>query len=180
MKPFILPTIITLLFSSVGYCEKVDSINYENEFNHLIDGMYEVESWFDGKKTLVPPIVSGRWVFYMGKIMSTIHNRSDSSNIKSSVRWGYGFFKDNTFNYTYPESINIKGSNIHSRINDIPLFSGLRKFKVKKIKDGFLMTANNATQTWIISEYGMVYTDKKWGDKKIFVQRKWKRITPLN
>ena len=42
------------------------------------------------------------------------------------------------------------------------------------------MTANNATQTWEISENGMVYTDEKWGDEEIFVQRKWKRITPLN
>ena len=25
--------------------------------------------------------------------MSTIHNRIDSNNVKSSVRWGYGFFK---------------------------------------------------------------------------------------
>ena len=79
--------------------------------------------------------------------MSTIHNRIDSNNVKSSVRWGYGFFKDNTFNYSYPESINIKGTNSHSRVNDIPLFSGLRKFKVKT-KNGFLMTANNATQKW--------------------------------
>ena len=173
-------TTISLLFSSFGYCEKVDFIDYEKEFNHLINGMYEVESWFDGKKTHFPPFVSGRWVFYKGKIMSTIHNRIDSSNIKSSVRWGYGFFTDNTFNYSYPESINIKGTNTHSIINDIPLFSGLRKFKAKKIKNGFLMTANNATQTWEISENGMVYTDEKWGDEEIFVQRKWKRITPLN
>ena len=42
------------------------------------------------------------------------------------------------------------------------------------------MTANNATQTWEITENGMVYTDEKWGDEEIFVQRKWKRITPLN
>ena len=80
--------------------------------------------------------------------MSTIHNRIDSNNVKSSVRWGYGFFKDNTFNYSYLQSINIKGTNSHSRVNDIPLFSGLRKFKVKKTKNGFLMTANNATQKW--------------------------------
>ena len=176
----LLTTLITLLFSSVGYSEKVDSVDYAKEFNNLIDGMYEVESWFDGKKTHTPPFVSGRWVFYKGKIMSTIHNRIDSNNVKSSVRWGYGFFEDNTFNYSYPESINIKGTNSHSRINDIPLFSGLRKFKVKKTKNGFLMTANNATQTWEITENGMVYTDEKWGDEEIFVQRKWKRITPLN
>ena len=28
------------------------------------------------------------------------------------------------------------------------------------------MTANNATQTWEITENGMVYTDEKWGMKK--------------
>lgn len=180
MKTLTLLTTISILFSSVGYCEKVDFIDFEKEFNHLIDGMYEVESWFDGNKTHFPPFVSGRWVFYKGKIMSIIHNRIDSDNIKSSIRWGYGFFKDNTFNYSYAESINIKGTNGHSRINDIPLFSGLRKFQVKKIKNGFLMKANNETQTWEITENGMQYTDEKWGDEKIFVQRKWKRITPLN
>ena len=47
--------IITLVFSSVGYSEKVDSVDYAKEFNNLIDGMYEVESWFDGKKTHTPP-----------------------------------------------------------------------------------------------------------------------------
>ena len=176
MKTLTLLTTISILFSSVGYCEKVDSIDFEKEFNHLIDGMYEVESWFDGNKTHFPPFVSGRWVFYMGKIMSIIHNRIDSDNIKSSIRWGYGFIKDNTFNYSYAESINIKGTYGHSRINDIPLFSGSRKFKVKKIKNGFLMKANNETQTWEITENGMQYTDEKWGDEKIFVQRKWKRI----
>ena len=96
MKTLTLLTTISILFSSVGYCEKVDSIDFEKEFNHLIDGMYEVESWFDGNKTHFPPFVSGRWVFYKGKIMSIIHNRIDSDNIKSSIRWGYGFFKDNT------------------------------------------------------------------------------------
>ena len=97
MKTLTLLTTISILFSSVGYCEKVDSIDFEKEFNHLIDGMYEVESWFDGNKTHFPPFVSGRWVFYKGKIMSIIHNRVDSNNIKSSIRWGHGFFKDNTF-----------------------------------------------------------------------------------
>ena len=50
MKTLTLLTTISILFSSVGYCEKVDSIDFEKEFNHLIDGMYEVESWFDGNK----------------------------------------------------------------------------------------------------------------------------------
>ena len=43
----------TLLISSVGYSEKVDSEDYAKEFNNLIDGMYEVESWFDGKKLIL-------------------------------------------------------------------------------------------------------------------------------
>ena len=44
--------------------------------------MYEVESWFDGKKTHTPPFVSGSLeYFYKGKIMSTIHNRIDSNNV---------------------------------------------------------------------------------------------------
>ena len=51
MKLLTLITIlITLSFSSTGYSEKIDSVDYEKEFNDLIDGMYEVESWFDGKK----------------------------------------------------------------------------------------------------------------------------------
>ena len=79
------------------------------------------------KKTHTPPFVSGRWVFYKGKIMSTIHNRIDSNNVKSSVRWGYGFFKDNTFNYSYPESINIKGTNSYSLRHSII-------FRIKKIQ----------------------------------------------
>ena len=79
---------------------------------------------------------------------------------------GLWIFQNNTFNYSYPESINIKGTNSYSLINAIPLFSGLRKFKVRKTKNGFLMTANNATQTWEITENGMVYTDEKW-DKEM-------------
>ena len=49
----LLTTLITLLFSSVGYSERVDSVDYAKEFNNLIDGMYEVESWFDGKKLIL-------------------------------------------------------------------------------------------------------------------------------
>ena len=47
----LLKILITLLISSVGYSEKVDSVDYAKEFNNLIDGMYEVESWFDGKNS---------------------------------------------------------------------------------------------------------------------------------
>ena len=48
----LLTTLITFLFSSVGYSEKDESIDYTKEFNKLIDGMYEVEAWFDRKKII--------------------------------------------------------------------------------------------------------------------------------
>ena len=43
------------------------------------------------------------------------------------------------------------------------------------------ISAFNVYRLWVrIIESGMVYTDEKWGDEEIFVQRKWKRITPIN
>ena len=53
MKLKILLTTSIILFSSFGYSRKVDSVDYLKEFNNLIDGMYEVESWFDGKKLIL-------------------------------------------------------------------------------------------------------------------------------
>ena len=39
---------------------------------------------------------------------------------------------------------------------------------------------NISFQTLEISANRMVYTDEKWGDVEIYLQRKWKRITYLN
>ena len=53
---------------------------------NIINGVYEVVSWFDGKKLHKYPTVSGRWTFYEGQVISIIHNRINPGNHKSSVR----------------------------------------------------------------------------------------------
>ena len=66
---------------------------------NIINGVYEVESWFDGKKLYKYPNVSGRWTFYEGQVISIIHNRINPDNYKSSVRWGKGLVKNKKFKY---------------------------------------------------------------------------------
>ena len=64
--------------------------NIDKKIYNIINGVYEVVSWFDGKKLHNYPTVSGRWTFYEGQIISIIHNRINPDNNKSSVRWGKG------------------------------------------------------------------------------------------
>jgi len=40
------------------------------------------------------------------------------------------------------------------------------------------MRSESGKQTWEVTKEGMVYTDTAWGEDKVFVQRKWKRIAP--
>ena len=62
----------------------------DQEIFSVLNGMYANESWFDGNSLHIPPAVSGRWVFYEGKIMSSIHNLAKKNNYKSSFKWGHG------------------------------------------------------------------------------------------
>ncbi|GIS24088.1 MAG: hypothetical protein CM15mP124_5680 [Alphaproteobacteria bacterium] len=73
-------------------------------------------------------MVSGRWTFYEGQVISIIHNRINPDNYKSSVRWGKGEVKDKKFKYTYTESLNIKGNEKFSTFNTKLLFEGNEKF----------------------------------------------------
>ncbi len=152
--------------------------NKDKEILSLLNGMYEVISWFDGKSLHEPPAVSGRWVFYDGKIMSSIHNRVNENNPKSSFKWGHGSVVDGMFRYTYTETLNVKGTESSATTNRTLPWSGMRTFNVRIRNDKIEMASLDGKQTWEITEYGMVYTDPEWSDDKIFVQRIWKRVTP--
>ena len=151
--------------------------NVDKEIIKIINGMYELESWFDGDNLHKPPKVAGRWSYFDGQVISIIHNRVDNNNYKSVVRWGNGSVKDKTFRYTYIENLNINGTHKSSSFNtDLP-FKNMRSFRVILKNKEIKMVSENKNQVWIINEKGMVYNDKEWGENKIFVERKWKRIT---
>ena len=105
--------------------------------------------------------------------------RINPDNHKSSVRWGKGEVKDKKFKYTYTESLNIKGNEKFSTFNTKLLFEGMRSFDVDLNNNEIKMVSENKNQVWTINEKGMVYNDKEWGEDKIFVERKWKRLTPI-
>ena len=146
---------------------------------NIINGVYEVVSWFDGKNLYKYPEVSGRWTFFQGEVISIIHNRINPEKHKSSVRWGKGEVKDKKFKYTYTESLNMKGNEKFSTFNTKLLFEGMRSFDVFLNNNEIKMVSENKNQVWTINEKGMVYNDKEWGEDKIFVERKWERLTPI-
>ena len=55
----------------------------------------------------------------------------------------------------------------------------MRIFDVVLNNNEIKMVSKNNNQVWIINEKGMIYNDKEWGVDKIFVERKWKRITSI-
>tara|TARA_B100001248_G_scaffold231700_1_gene192258 strand:- start:193 stop:363 length:171 start_codon:yes stop_codon:yes gene_type:complete len=55
----------------------------------------------------------------------------------------------------------------------------MRSFDVDLNNNEIKMVSENKNQVWTINEKGMVYNDKEWGEDKIFVERKWKRLTPI-
>ena len=55
----------------------------------------------------------------------------------------------------------------------------MRSFDVDLNNNEIKMVSKNNNQVWIINEKGMIYNDKEWGEDKIFVERKWKRITSI-
>ena len=55
----------------------------------------------------------------------------------------------------------------------------MRIFDVVLNNNEIKMVSKNNNQVWIINEKGMIYNDKEWGEDKIFVERKWKRITSI-
>ena len=65
----LLKILITLLFSSVGYSEKVDSVDYAKNLTIELMECMKLSHGLMEKNTY-STIVSGRWVFYKGKIMS--------------------------------------------------------------------------------------------------------------
>ena len=113
---------------------------------NIINGVYEVVSWFDGKKLHKYPTVSGRWTFYEGQVISIIHNRINPDNYKSSVRWWKGEVKDKKFKYTYTESLNIKGNEKFSTFNTKLLFEGMRNFDVFLNNNEIKMVSENKNQ----------------------------------
>ena len=170
---------LSFLFIFSQYFSTFANDIIDKKIFNIINGVYEVKSWFDGKKLYKYPEVSGRWTFYEGQVISIIHNRINPENHKSSVRWGKGEVKDKKFKYTYTESLNIKGNEKFSTFNAKLLFEGMRSFDVFLNNNEIKMVSKNKNQIWIINEKGMVYNDKEWGEDKIFVERKWKRLTPI-
>ena len=171
--------LIFLLFSLLpSLCLGSDK-EHKEKILRLLNGMYEVVSWYDGKTIHRPPDVAGRWAFFDGKIMSIIHNRINKENRKSSIKWGHAFISNSEFQYTYTETLNIKGSENSSIINHLIPWTGMRTFKLRLHDDILYMTSNSGKQNWEISKSGIIYTDNAWGDENIFVKRAWKRITPL-
>ncbi len=153
--------------------------NVDKEILKIINGMYELESWFDGDKTHKSPEVTGRWTFFDGQVISIIHNRVNPNNYESVVRWGIGDVKEKTFRYTYTDVLNIKGTEKSSSFNTNLPFKNIRSFKVVYKDNEIKMTSENKNQVWTFNEKEMIYNDKNWGENKTFVERKWKRITPI-
>ena len=61
--------LIFLLFSLLpSLCLGSDK-EHKEKILRLLNGMYEVVSWYDGKTIHRPPDVAGRWAFFDGKIM---------------------------------------------------------------------------------------------------------------
>ena len=174
MEKILFLCLIIFSFSCFG-----EERSNDHKILSLLNGMYEVVSWFDGKTLHEPPTVSGRWVFYDGKIISSIHNRTNENKNKSSFKWGHGSVVDGMFRYTYTETLNVKGIDKFAKMNRNLPWSGMRTFKVTLRNNEIEMTSLNGKQTWKITKDGMVYTDPEWSDDKIFVERRWKRITPL-
>ena len=144
----------------------------------LINGMYELVSWYDGKTLHKDPDISGRWVFMDGNIMKIYHNRTNPKNHESSIGWGNGIVSDGKFKYAYHESLRVKGAKNNLTRSHGPLWDGMRVFKVQLKEGGMVMRSESGKQTWEVTKEGMVYTDTAWGEDKVFVQRKWKRIAP--
>ena len=92
---------------------------------------------------------------------------------------GKGRVKDKKFRYTYTENLNIKGNEKFSTFNIKLPFEKMRNFDVFLNNNEIKMVSENKNQVWTINEKGMVYNDKEWGEDKIFVERKWKRLTPI-
>ena len=55
----------------------------------------------------------------------------------------------------------------------------MRIFDVVINNNEIKMVSTNNNQVWIINEKRMIYNDKEWGEDKIFIERKWKRLTPI-
>ena len=140
--------------------------------------MWELVSWYDGKKLYKNPEVAGRWSFMKGEIMCIIHNRTDPKNHTSMIAWGKGSVSNGEFKYAYTEFLNLEGSEKNTvRDHSLP-WGGMRKFKVEIKGDGVIMKTQSGKQTWEITKENMIYTDTESGKDKIFAQRKWKRIAP--
>ena len=172
--------ILHFLFICFTFSCSVIERDKDQEILSLLTGMYAIESWYDGDSLHMPPAVSGRWVFYEGKIMSSIHNRTKKNNYKSSFKWGHGTVVGEVFSYTYTETLNIKGTQNSAKMNLIKPWVGMRTFNVKIKNNELIMTSSDGKQIWTITKEGMIYSDSEWGDDKIFVKRKWKRLTSHN
>ena len=82
---------LSFLFIFSQYFSTFANDIIDKKIFNIINGVYEVKSWFDGKKLYKYPEVSGRWTFYEGQVISIIHNRINPENHKSS---GYIKFYD--------------------------------------------------------------------------------------
>ena len=149
----------------------------DQKASRLMNGIYETVSWNDGTDLHEPPAISGRWSFVNGKTMCIIHNRVDPKQMTSMVGWGYGYFKDGKFSYTYPEFITIKGDTSQSTLERGGPFEGERVYDIRFKGDSMVMTSESGKQVWEVTSEGMRYTDQESGKDKVYAQRTWKRLS---
>ena len=156
---------------------KIASSKLDRRAFKLMSGMYETVSWNDGTQLHKPPAIHGRWSFVDGKTMSIIHNRIIPKETISSVGWGYGYFKDGKFTYSYPEFTTVKGDTSRSTVERGGPFEGERVYDVRFEGETMVMTSESGKQVWEVTPEGMRYTDQEWGENKVYAQRIWKRLS---
>lgn len=175
-----------LIFNGSWLCHAEDSdaktatSKLDQKAFALMSGMYETVSWNDGTQLHKPPTIHGRWSFVDGKTMSIIHNRVDPKAMISSIGWGYGYFEDGKFRYSYPEFTTIKGDASQSTVQQGGPFEGDRVYDVRFEGETMVMTSESGKQVWEVSPKGMRYTDQEWGDRKVYAQRIWKRLSTID
>ena len=58
-------------------------------------------------------------------------------------------------------------------------WKGMREYSVSLKGNKLVLTSITGKQSWELNKNSLVYRDKEWGEDKIFVERKWKRLTSI-
>lgn len=148
-----------------------------DEINHLLTGMYELETWVDGDVSYKYPDVAGTLSITNGQIGFTLDNRINKIKTVKVIAWGDYHFSDDTFHYQYSDWKVLIVSDGEERVNDTSPWEGYRTYDLKLEEGVLLLSANNGNQTWRLDEANLIYADREWGEDKRFAQRIWKRIS---